>query len=216
MGENDSTIDKAIMSWRMTGLTLISFSIGFYMYVQGSHVGTHGIISDKATSYVAAVYGLLVLIPLSAFFYSYTYHIINLIDGKEPTLNFPLLHELHLSKDNSLVKKARTISLIMIFIVPIFSIVHCYKKSLDGTVYINEGCVNNVCKEVWSNGAKDSLTRFSGFSEIFTNGNRYRLDGQITYFPGWQPWLEMFLIIWVFLLWGRVLNCLFSKTKNIY
>lgn len=214
MGENNSPADKVITSWRITGLALITISAGFYLYVQGSHVGASGIISDKATKYVAAVYGLLVLIPLSAYFYSYTYHAIKFIEGMESTLNFPLLHELHLSKDNSLVIKAKTVSLIVIFVVPMFSIVHCYKKSLDATVYLNESCVENVCKEVWSNNVKGSLTKFSGFCEIFTDGNRYRLDGQITYFPGWQPWLELILIIWVFKLWGRTLYVLFSSPRS--
>ena len=213
MSEDKSPADKAITSWRITGLALISISVGFYLYVQGAHVSASGFINEKTTTYSAAVYGLLVLIPLSAYYYAYTYHVVKFISNKDPKLVFPLLHELHLPKNSSFVKKARIISMIIFFAVPMFSLVHCYKKSLGATIYINESCANNVCSEIWSSNAIESLTKFSEFSEIFTDGNKYRLDGQITYFPGWQPWIELVLLAWVFLLWAKALY-VFIKMPN--
>ncbi len=213
MKENEEQVIKAIKSWRLVCLTTVTLAVGFYLYVQGSHIGIPGTISDKTTRYTAAVYGQLVLIPLCAFFYSYTFHIAKLFSKKGRLLRIPLLYELHLPDGNSLMKKASITSLLVIFIVPMFSLGHCYKKSLHGTVYINDACKDNVCKEVWSSDAKGALTKFSKFSEIFSDGNRYRFDGQISYFPGWQPWLSLILIIWVFFLWGKAIKLLFHK-KN--
>lgn len=209
--EKNNLVDSAINSWRIICIATITLAVGFYLYVQGAHVGALGTISKETTKHSAAVYGVLVLIPLCAFFYSYTYQIIKLHDQKKRLLRIPLIYELHLSNDNSLIKKARIITFIVILIVPMFSLGHCVKKSLQGTIYLNENCIDNRCTEMWSSGLPEALTKFSSFMEIFTDGNKYRFDGQITYFPGWQPWFFLFLSIWVTFLWGRVLNALIRK-----
>ncbi|KGJ95876.1 hypothetical protein GAB14E_1788 [Colwellia psychrerythraea] len=215
MDTNDDPIVKANKAWKIIGITTLTIAVGFYLYVQGSHYGTLTSLSKKTSPYAASVYGQLVLIPLCAFFYAYTFHILNLNYHKKRLLRIPSLYELHLPSDNSLMKKARIMTALLIFIVPLFSLGHCYQKSLKGTIYLKESCTDNKCTTRWSAGTTESLTKFSKFSEIFNDGNKYRFDGQITYFPGWQPWTALIFIMAVVRLWYRALSVLLKKANKI-
>ena len=208
---NEDPVAKANKAWKIIGITTLTVAVGFYLYVQGSHYGILSSINKKTSPYAASVYGQLVLIPLCAFLYSYTFHIINVNFSHKRLLRIPSLYELHLPKNNSLAKKARVTTILLIFVIPLFSLGHCYQKSLKATIYLNESCENNKCKTTWSAGVKESLTKFSNFSEIFNDGNKYRFDGQITYFPGWQPWITLIFIIGVVRLWYRALSALIKR-----
>ncbi len=194
-------------SWRAVSITVISISAAFYLITQGSHVEM-GPLVEKVSAYSAAVYGLLFLVPLTAFFYAYTYHAVDCEKHKKWYERLPVIIELHLPSGNPLLKKVQISSIVIIFFLPMFTLGHCYLKSLDGRIYIKDSCSQGVCTEEWSSGKYEALapSKFIPFKEIFTNGNGYRYDGQITYFPGWQPALFLVFVLWSFYLWLKTLK----------
>ncbi|ODB95253.1 hypothetical protein A3197_18045 [Candidatus Thiodiazotropha endoloripes] len=219
MNDFESIEKERESAWRKTALIVLILSISFFLFVQGSHIDIGNTIITETSVYAASIYAQIVLIPLYVFFYSYTSQLI-LLNADRPVLKrLPALIELHLPEDNRFGQNIKKLSLILVFLIPLYSLGHCYLKSLDGTVFVYEPCSTSQtgsakCFVGFSSGWKESLTRFSQFTEIFTDGNKYRYDKQITYFPGWQPWLMTLFILGVFWVWIRALINLWLVRKQ--
>lgn len=200
---NDDDIAKLIKSWKVVSAFVVAMSIGFYLFTQGSHATIFNVALEETTSpYSAAVYGLIFLIPLLVFYYSYAAYVSDILNETVWFEKLPLIFDVHLPKKNKLQIRMKKISMVLVIVVPMFSVGHCFLKSIESTIYFNDHCSETGgCKKVFSKGAYESFTKFTPFKEIFINGNGYRLDGQITYFPGWQAWLSLFLVLFVLVRW---------------
>ncbi|WP_144394248.1 hypothetical protein [Pleionea sediminis] len=196
-------------------VTLLVLSVGFYLFTQGSHSSFFGISLDKKTSpYTAAVYGLLFLIPLSIYVYSFSIQIVRLTNDKGWYQKLPPVFETNLPSENTFRRRNQKFSTVLFLALPMITLVHCFSKSLDATIYVNENCnAKSGCSKEYSKGPVENLTMFTDFSEIFTNGNGYRYDQQITYFPGWQPYLTLILLFIVMYVWIKLLTLVIGSRR---
>lgn len=235
-------ISSTVKTWRTITFIVLSISVGFYLFTQGSHVSGGSFISNETSPYTASVYGYVVLSPLLIFYYSYSFYVSTAVSSDIEGVKLPLIFDLNLPSSSGFNTKIYWLSCLIVLLLPISCLVHCYTKSLGANVYYKNQydapSNHDVCYKKSSDGSfyykkldckeknrkkfidkdkdKDKDKSYQHFKKYINITeifhSNYIYDNQITYFPFWQPWFFLFLISIVIIYWFRLIIRLLYKT----
>ena len=194
--------------WTIVATAACYFSINIFIITQGGHFLLPGLKLDDINARAAAVYGTWFATPI--LFLSLLLVIVFIKRHKDkPSLaRFPVAFGLEFDFKDWLAKSYQLFFITAFLLVPTYAAGHFIRKTLHGTVTYKEYPSQVIASTPW-----EHLTTYKSFTEIFTDGNRYRFEHEITFFPFWQPWLGLFLAALCISLFAYIVYLLLKKPQ---
>ncbi len=168
---------------------------------QGGHFLLPGLKSGDIGPRTAAVYGTFFTVPILILSMVLAIAYIKRNIHKSHLARFPVAFGTALNFNDWLAKGYQVFFIVAYLLVPTYAAGHFMRKILNGKVTCQDCSENLIANTPW-----EHLFTYQSFVEIFTDGNKYRFENEITFFPFWQPWVGMYL----------TMICIFSFFIIIY
>jgi len=195
--------------WTIIATAACYFSINIFIITQGGHFLLPGLKLEDIHPRAAAVYGTWFAVPLIIVTLILIIIFAHRQADQRCLSRFPVAFGPKLDFDDWLARCYQGFFFIAYVVAPIYAAVHFLRKTLNGPVIDKNNANQIVADTPW-----EHLTIYKPFTEIFTDGNRYRFENDITFFPFWQPWLGLLLTLVCVCLFVTVVYLLIRETSH--
>ncbi len=181
--------------WTTVALISLYLNVNILLVTQGSHLHLPGPL-PKNVRESAAIYGTWAAGPVFLVTLIITLYYIQRSSSHTWSSRFPVAFDLSLLVGDSITKWYQRFFVFVFIVVPLYCQGHFVRKTMNGIVI--DKAKGTIVASDWGS----HLFSYSDFSLIFTKGNDFRFHSEVTYFPFWQSWttlLLLLLMVWLFL-----------------
>lgn len=209
-----------ITVWSTLGITLAYLSINFVLITQNSPILLPSplVINPDINSYTTSVYGIVITIPILIIIMSITKVYINSFGGATWESMLPIAFNMEIDLSLKSGKYFQQFFFTIILVIPLISQVHFINKFFHGTIY-NKTTKTAISVRLNHLKIPENTSAFKLFTEIFTDGDKYRYGapkkGGMTFFPFWESWILVLLEVFIFYKMLKIYYILFFKRNSV-